>query len=177
MLNIIKASALHSLQTNAKFTAKAVVAAFAATVAFSAPAQAGCSSGFLANFLCETGILDQQSAKVLDGLNAATGQPVDRFANQLAGRAADVVAPGSGVFVTGTLEARRMQQNSQRSQPFPLNSPSQASDNSYEPRFVLPQQDFFANSRVRQTERRKTGGVRMRHVKTPQGEKLMVQYY
>ena len=48
-------------------------------VAFtSVQAQARCSSGFIANLLCENGIVDQQTANRADRVHALSGNPLDR---------------------------------------------------------------------------------------------------
>ncbi|MFG1342493.1 hypothetical protein [Xanthobacter autotrophicus] len=67
---------------------------------------AGCSSGFIADVLCQTGVIDRQTANTLDGVHAGMGRPLDHLANQAAGAAANYAAPGSGQVVTQGLELR-----------------------------------------------------------------------
>ena len=70
------------------------------------PASARCSSGEIANFLCRTGVISQQTAQTADAAHAGMGRPLDHLANQAAGAAANYVVPGSGPYVTEGLELR-----------------------------------------------------------------------
>lgn len=58
----------------------AAVAFTAALAAASSSAYAKCSSGFIANALCKTGIISKQDANNLDGAHAAIGNPLDHIA-------------------------------------------------------------------------------------------------
>lgn len=64
----------------------------AALLGISSAANADCSSGFIANVLCQSGVIDQQTARDLDRANAALGQPVDNAIYS----GMDYVVPGSG---------------------------------------------------------------------------------
>ena len=52
-----------------------------------------CSSGAIADFLCKTGVINQDTANGLDAAHAAAGRPIE---TQILPAAADYFVPGSG---------------------------------------------------------------------------------
>jgi hypothetical protein len=42
-------------------------------------AYAGCSPGFIADVLCQTGVINQSTANTLDGVHAAIGAPLNQL--------------------------------------------------------------------------------------------------
>lgn len=67
---------------------------------------ADCSSGFIANALCQAGVIDKNTANTADRIHAGMGRPLDHLANQAAGAGANYILWGSGPAVTQALEAR-----------------------------------------------------------------------
>lgn len=82
-----------------KFTTLIAVAGLSAmcVFGFSTGALANCSSGFIADALCQAGVIDQQTANTADAWNAATGQPVD-----------NAIYDGMDDFVPGSGDAARL---------------------------------------------------------------------
>ncbi|GLS29315.1 hypothetical protein SAMN04488498_113119 [Mesorhizobium albiziae] len=76
------------MNRKALFIAAAMLSTASATEAF-----ADCSSGFIANVLCETGVINQETANGLDGIHAGMGRPIE---TQILPGVADAFYPGSG---------------------------------------------------------------------------------
>ena len=60
-------------------------------------AYAQCSSGFIANALCELGVIDKPTANALDDVHKGLGNPLDHAAPGIA----EWMVPGSGAIVGG----------------------------------------------------------------------------
>jgi hypothetical protein len=114
---------------NMKHTAKAALLALGLSMAISGVASAQCSSGWIANALCETGFLTQEQANLADLTNARLGNPVDRAVLEGVSAGANYIVPGSGELVRGAWVARDAVSRGQRGQS--ATSQTRGNTNSY----------------------------------------------
>jgi hypothetical protein len=82
-------------------TLRLAVAA-AALVGLSTAAHAACSSGFISNVLCETGVIDDETSETLDDWNHQLGRPVDNAIYN----GMDYFYPGAGTAARTWAEMR-----------------------------------------------------------------------
>ena len=85
--------------------AKRMLMAAAAAAVMTGTASSAYAGGFLADTFIRP--FSPKLARELNKEHAKLGNPLDHAANAAAGRAADVLVPGSGPLVQGALEARR----------------------------------------------------------------------
>jgi len=119
-----------------------IATAAVSALAMSGAAHAKCSSGFIANALCEAGVIDKDTANAADRVHADIGRPLDRMGNEAAAAASDYFVPGSGQYVRGALHARDQFNRSQSRSNGMMRSRPQQQYNAYQHN-TAPRQTTF----------------------------------
>jgi hypothetical protein len=89
------------------FKIATVALALTASSLTAGQAQAKCSSGFIANALCNAGVIDKQTANTLDRGHQVLGNPLDRAAPVIA----ESVVPGSGAVIGSMQQYNRIKRH------------------------------------------------------------------